>query len=414
MKFEKQSFTALTSFFEALKEGRTFCNNMNDNDEPFGMSYKKECNFSYTHVVAIDIDNSTIEPSVFYAQSSIRPTYLYTSFSHSPKQGKIKYHVLYIVDEKIKSKAQYELVYDAICTAIRKDFPTIELDNSMRSVAQCTNGTSSSLPDFEEYYDSNNVTTYSLSALISTTSNDCQVQYITPDSARCPIRNSITPPNYIISSSGQYMTDLFNMNITDFLQKYSDIYEYREQSEANFNEHHYEVLGDYNAEIWVPYKIVTIEKQQRRIRCKFPRGKGKRFKALVHHGLDFRVIFPSMTYEHLVYCLLRDLYNNFDNTDGKYGPYRICEIASLCMKYDMTIYVPWHQHKYHVDKQWCRSQGIPPKAYAQHIRKIRMDEAIGELYDTSLSVRENTKVLNEYGLRVSKSRVGQFKKEHNL
>ena len=80
----------------------------------------------------------------------------------------------------------------------------------------------------------------------------------------------------------------------------------------------------------------------------------------------------------------------------------------------MSQYKSKHKHKYHVDKQWCHSQDISPKAYAQHVRKLLTDEAIGEVYDINLSVRENTRILNENGVKVCKSRVGQFKKEHRL
>ena len=65
MKFEKHSFSSLTMFFDAIKEGHTFCYNMQDNDEPFKMSYKTESNFAYTQLIVVDIDNTTIEPSVF-------------------------------------------------------------------------------------------------------------------------------------------------------------------------------------------------------------------------------------------------------------------------------------------------------------------------------------------------------------
>ena len=417
MKFEKQSFTSLTTFFDAIKEGHTFCFNMQDYDEPFKMSHKTENNFAYTQLVVVDIDNTTIEPSVFYTQSSLTPTYVYTSFSHAPQEGKIKYHVLYALDEKITSKEQFEQVYDAISTAIHTDFPSIELDDSMRSVAQCTNGTSSSSPNFEEYFNSDNVKTYSLSLFIKERQENLRElddkQEVETD--ECPQGDKKIKPRYILSLSGQFKEDLKSMEIGDFLAKYGDIYQYREQSAATFNENHYELLDDTNAELIFSFYQATLANGKTcRLRRKVACGEGKRHKALFVHGLAFRLIFPAITDEHLVYCLLYDLFLNFDNSDGKYNAYRICLIAANCMSYDMLQYKSKHKHKYHVDKQWCLSQGISPKAYAQHVRKLLTDEAIGELYDTNLSVRENTRILNEYGFKVSKSRVGQFKKEHYL
>jgi hypothetical protein len=418
MKFEKNSFSSLTTFFDAIKEGHTFCYNMQDNDEPFKMSYKTESNFAYTQLVVVDIDNTTIEPSVFYAQSTLTPTYVYTSFSHAPQEGKIKYHVLYALDEKITSKAQFEQVYDAISTAIHTDFPSIELDDSMRSVAQCTNGTSSLLPNFEEYYNPNQLDTYSLSLFnLERQENNRKSNDKQNATDECPLKDINRKENrrYILSLNGQFEEDLKSMDLMDFLSKYSVLYEYREQSIAMFNEQHYEMLDNTNAELIFTFYTADLGYGKTcRVRRKIRQGEGKRCKTLIAHGLAFRVIFPNITDEHLVYCLLYDLYLNFDYADGKYDANRICEIAALCMKYDMKKYTSKHRNKYHVDTDWCRSQSIKPIAYAQHVRKLLTDEAIGELYDTNLSVRENTRILNENGIKVGKSRVGQFKKEHNL
>lgn len=417
MKFEKQSFNNLTTFFDAIKDGHTFCYNMQDNDEPFKMSYKTENNFAYTQIVVVDIDNTTIEPSVFYTQSTLTPTYVYTSFSHAPQEGKIKYHVLYAIDEKITSKKQFEKVYDAVTASIHNDFPSIELDSSMRSVAQCTNGTSSSSPNFEEYYNPDNVKTYSLSLFYQERQEDKRELDGKQEAEHdeCPKEDKKITPRYILSLSGRFKEDLKSMEIGDFLAKYGDVYQYREQSAATFNEYHYELLDDTNAELIFSFYQATLANGKTcRLRRKIKSGEGKRHKALFVHGLAFRLIFPSITDEHLVYCLLYDLYLNFDNSDGKYNAYRICQIAANCMSYDMSQYKSKHKHKYHVDKQWCLSQDISPKAYAQRVRKLLTDEAIGELYDTNLSVRENTRILNENGVKVGKSRVWQFKAEHRL
>lgn len=418
MKFEKHSFSSLTMFFDAIKEGHTFCYNMQDNDEPFKMSYKTESNFAYTQLVVVDIDNSTIEPKTFYTQSTLTPTYVYTSFSHAPEEGKIKYHVLYALDAKITSKEQFEQIYDAISTAIHTDFPSIELDDSMRSVAQCTNGTSSLLSNFEEYYNPNQLDTYPLSLFnLERQENNRKSDDKQNVTGECPLKDKNRKVNrrYILSLNGQFEEDLQSMDLMDFLSKYSEVYEYREQSIAMFNEQHFEILDNTNAELIFSFYTANLGNGKTcRVRSKIRQGKGKRCKTLIAHGLAFRMIFPNITDEHLVYCLLNDLYLNFDYADGKYNTYRICEIAALCMGYDMNRYTSKHRHKYHVDTEWCRNQGIKPIAYAQHVRKLLTDEAIGELYDTSLSVRENTRILNENGIKVGKSRVGQFKKEHHL
>ena len=53
------------------------------------------------------------------------------------------------------------------------------------------------------------------------------------------------------------------------------------------------------------------------------------------------------------------------------------------------------------------------KAVAEARTEIT-DNKIGELYDTSLSVKENQEVLNSYGVSVSLSRLYKWTSEHNI
>lgn len=413
MKFEKQSFSSLTAFFDVLREGHSFCYNMNDHDEPFDIHEKTNENFAYTNLVVIDIDETDIEPRIFYSQSTIPPTYIYTSFSHNPQEGQLKYHVLYAFKEKITSQAQFERIYDGISDAIHSDFPELELDSNLRRVSQLTNGSSSSSPNYEEFYNHDNIATYSV------TTFDKGLQdvetIVMKEPRRCPQSDKKSKSGtHLLSLNGQFEQDLRTMKIRNFLTKYSEIYAYKERSDASYNKDHYEVLDNTNAELWLPYKIVIYKGKKLPVRDRIAKGKKLRHKALISHGLAFRVIFPSISNEHLVFCLMYDLYRNFDNEDKKYTVDDICKIATCCLNFDMSLYSSKHKHKYRIDVQWCKSEGISPQAYAQYVRKMRTDEAIGELYDINLSVRKNTEVLNEYGVKVSKSRVATFKKEHGL
>ena len=163
MIFEKQTFSSLPTFFEVLKKGHSFCYNINDNDEPFDTYKKTNENFAYTNLVVIDVDKTdVVTPNMFYTQSTLPPSYLYTSFNHNPQKGLFKYHAIYAFKEKITSRAQFERVYDGISDSIHKDFPELKLDNNLRRVSQLTNGTSSISPYFEEYYDHDNIATYSV------------------------------------------------------------------------------------------------------------------------------------------------------------------------------------------------------------------------------------------------------------
>ena len=414
MIFEKQTFSSLPIFFDVLKKGHSFCYNMNDNDEPFGTYKKTNENFAYTNFVVIDVDKTdVVTPNMFYTQSTLPPSYLYTSFNHNPQEGLFKYHAIYAFKEKITSQAQFERVYDGISNSIHGDFPKLILDNSLRSVSQLTNGTSSSSPYFEEYYNHDNITTYSVTTFDKgLQDNATQIQM---EPRRCPLSDKKNKNgSHLLSLTGQFEHDLRTMKIRNFLTKYSEIYAYKERSDASYNNDHYEVLDNTNAELWLPYKIVIYKGKKLPVRDRIAKGKRLRHKALISHGLAFRVIFPSISNEHLVFCLMYDLYRNFDNEDKKYTVDDICKIATCCLNFDMSQYSSKHKHKYRIDVDWCKSEGISPQAYAQYVRKMRTDEAIGELYDVNLSVRENTKILNEYGVKVSKSRVGKFKKEYKI
>lgn len=407
MQFEKQTFNNLNDFFNLIKDGHSFCNNMRDENEVFNISAKREDNFDYTHVVVLDLDDTEIEPEVYYQQSTLPPSYLYTSFSNSRQEGKLKYHVLYIFKDRISSKQQFEQVYDRISGYVQQDFPSIQLDSRMRSVAQCTNGTSSRLIDFEEYYGNDGVITYTLSDILSREESFRMEQHECDEKTECPVSNNITNTPYITSLTGQFFEDINNYTIREFIEKYCQYFPYKECTEADFNEMHYQILDDNDAEIWARWRVIGGERKYVRIK----RGAGKRFKSLLVHGYTFRIIFPDITDEHLTYCLAVDYYNNFEH-DEKYNLYRIFEIAKLCQQYDITKFKPQHQHKYRIDTKWCNENSIKPQSYCQRVRKMLTDEAIAKYYNEKLSIRQNQLILKENGVCVSRGIVARFKNEY--
>ncbi len=398
MTFVRTPFDSFIPFIEQIRQGHSFCHNMNDKDEPFGCAQKTAKNFSYTHIVVFDFDKTEVSPKQFYTTASRTPSFLYTSYSHSPNT--YKYHALYFFKEKIKSQEEYAATYDRILLSIQNTFPEITADSSLRNVSQLTNG-SFCLGQYYEEYKEKEVVVYSINDFQK---HDCGGNKEDVREGCSFTDNKNERKKNILFINEQFRQDLFSMSIHGFIAKYSAIYEYRDASRLKY-ENGYALTGDNYIKIQRPWHNLGNGK-------KSPiTYKGSRHRTLFLRGLLFKQIFPNITHEHLVYCLMYELRHYIDNSEPQISPKDIINIATSCINTDYTLEgknIP----KFRIDREWCNQNGVNPRSFQQHIRKILKDAEIGELYDASLSIRKNKEIMEKAGLKVSVGRLSKFVKEN--
>ena len=73
-----------------------------------------------------------------------------------------------------------------------------------------------------------------------------------------------------------------------------------------------------------------------------------------------------------------------------------------------------HKKKFVVDKSYCAEYNIKPNAMKNVVRKMLNDTQIGEVYDCSLSLKENLAQFKEMGMKISKTKLYDWCNEYGI
>lgn len=132
-----------------------------------------------------------------------------------------------------------------------------------------------------------------------------------------------------------------------------------------------------------------------------------------------RIIKPNITPDEVCYCAYEDVHRFFDNSDGVFNSEyykRNCERA-----FSMTL--DEIEAAYSKDIAWSRSRrpkfilkriyGMDSSTRNSMIKKV-YDSEISRKIDTSLPIDENLDKMKKQGIDISRSRLYNYYKEHNL
>lgn len=150
---------------------------------------------------------------------------------------------------------------------------------------------------------------------------------------------------------------------------------------------------------------------------KIKRDGDNRRKCLFVSALIRRKILPSITFEHLLYNLVAERQWYYDNSDNTLNNQELMRIANnaLNIEYEkINIKTKRKPSKFKVDKLYCSERGIKPKSMLGIVRRKLKDEEIGNLYDCSLSVKDNLAMLKANGIKIGLSRLYEFCDRNNI
>lgn len=131
-------FISLFNLIELIMKGHAFCSNMKS-DGIFGISNKKDENFSSTQYISLDIDDANgISMYDFVGKLDMKPTIAYETFSST--LAKPRYRLIYLFDSLITDKNQYIAIYEYLKGICESN--GVKVDKCTRSVSQMIFGTS--------------------------------------------------------------------------------------------------------------------------------------------------------------------------------------------------------------------------------------------------------------------------------
>lgn len=412
LHFTKQTVD-VDDFLNYMFEGH--CYTPVYSSDSFSMSSKTDNNYRYSYLVSIDIDHTQVPMNDMVDKLEYKPTLAYTSCNDG-KDGEYKYRLVYCFDDKIEGIGEY---YNYVYSILNSNKLGID-DIDKRSLKA------------SQYYNGNGTQTFDFAVTdIVYNKDDFRLFYKDYYSLSCTgIRNkedkSIienhtynTPYNIHLNDTfhdvdEEFESDYWNMKMEDILSKYVDIYPNMEHTPL-------EIPDDDTPYIIYPHGYIEIRRWWRKRLdgkpIKIKDGEGRRRKLFLN-GIIRRLINPNITFDNLLYNLLYELLffiSNYD-ADNIIGKREIYQIAQDVMKKDMTKYenLRGSHKRFMVNPNFCIKHGLSKNEVKSMAAKMIRYNQIGELYDNSLTDKENLEIMKENGLDISPITLKRWRNENGI
>lgn len=405
-------YLTISEFANLVRKGHCFCQCFNTDKEVFSVSEKRDSNFRSAQMVFVDIDDSNIPMAEFVSSLSKQPTLAYTTPNNRTEKSNwlYRFRLCYLLNSPITTVEQYELVYDGILEQVENDIPNYaNKDNCGRKASQQFGGNALSDCELIE-----NSIVYSLSDF-PIQNNDVSLFFLNTLFSN----GKKLPNNDIEISDMEFIDDMERLTRIELLLKYRGKYNHFDHTELHYENGYALIPKDYQ-EIYRSWYYATVIKGNGST-TKTPRikkhkdGEGRKKKLFIA-GLVMKKILPTITYEHLLYNLIHEVYHYYDNRDKELNNETLKNIATNVIREPIEDIRLQNKctKKYVVDKQYCAERGIKPNSYKNTVRKILKDEAIGNVYDCSKSVKDNLSLLKDMGIKVSKTKLYDWCRENGV
>ncbi len=220
------------------------------------------------------------------------------------------------------------------------------------------------------------------------------------------------------------------MSIADIVMKYIHTFGSKEVTDVphDVTLPYYDVPSDYIAirRQWAMAEETkhngTTYRHCVAIRCK--NGQGRRHRLFINLILR-RFIWPSISFDNLLYNAVYELHTYIDNTDVNdlITKMDVANIAVNAFFEDLDKYThlveSYKRPKYKICGEFCRDQGISKRQVQAMLlndmakkRKADTAAAIAKYYNADWSIAENVQYLNDMGVKISKKTLQNWKKEN--
>ena len=408
----KRSSISIEDFVKHIKEGFCFCHWFTTKADSFKIYEKKNDNFDRANVVFVDVDDFNMEMKQFVYGLSKKPTVYYTTPSNlCPSKGnKYRFRLCYVFREDILNGETLASAYRGIIKEIRKDYPTYpDQDQCGARLSQYMNGNGTPRC---EVYSTDRVYTLSDFGVSPFESAHNENTSIREHANNKECAYHITDMDFI--------NDLSTIPPSDLIIKYRERYRYFDHSELKYNNGYALVPEDYQEiyRSWYQDIVTNSSGDIRKVSAvKIKRDGDNRRKCLFVSALIRRKILPNITFEHLLYNLVAERQWYYDNSDNTLNNQELMRIANnaLNIEYEkINIKTKRKPSQFKVDKLYCSERGIKPKSMVGIVRRKLKDEEIGNLYDCSLSVKDNLAMLKANGIKIGLSRLYEFCDRNNI
>lgn len=409
-------------FLEFMLEG--YCYTGVYSYDSFDIGQKDNDNYRYSYLVTIDVDHSTETMNELVDRIEFKPTFAYTS-CRDGLNGESRFRLVYAFDDKIEGKEEYyNLVYSILIANgvdIEKEvgYKDKKYDKKSEDAIQFYIGNGTETFDFtvtDIIYCKEDFNLYY---------KDYYIRYNTCNNINNKLYNksiNIThiPTHPTIMSyddtfeNEEFKKDYWSMRMEDILIKYLDTFPNMEHTPLP-------MVSDDTPYILFPKDYTEIRRywtckdDGRAIKLKD--GQGRRHKLFIN-GIIRRLINPNINFDNLLYNLLYELVYYISNyqAENTIDKREIFQITRNVMKEDITRYegLRGTDRKFMVNQRFCEKYALSKKKVRVIAANAIMSNKIGELYDCSLTDKQNLEVMKEHGLVISPTTLKRWRKLNGI
>ena len=425
--YNRQQEKTIDELLDAVKDGYWFCGVFrNAGQQVWGLKGIKTLhNFCYNNLVSLDIDNQNVPMNVFIDNLTYKPTFAYTTPNNGIKG--YRYRLVYAFDVPIKGVDNYNTVRNAIEEVLSLDGYNDCVDELAKPADRQMGGTIPTADTYTSYCVYNATKDFSvyLKYVADTDCNPFEMPRPNPTKTsnnKSTIKNNIRRRkedninlNCTFEIDPSFLEDLRVMRPLDFINKWGKVYDYYTHSELVFKDGYALIPEDY-IEIYRSWFVVEEnEKKHSRIH-KWVDGEQRR-KHLFIAALIMKKIRPSVTLEHLVFNLVVERHHYYNNNDNQLNADVLIKIAESVINKpleDIRITTKRKKGKFVVDKEYWAEYGVNANQAKQIIKGKMKDYEIANLFDCSLTDKQNVEVMKEYGLNIHINTLKNWRKKYGI
>lgn len=416
----------------------------------------KKGNWEQTNLVVIDLDDRKKTFSEFcniIFDSDIVPNVVYKTQNDGIKGN--RYRAIYCFDTPIINEELYKRIYNIIISKIDSLTDEVNKDNCGGVIAQSFAGAKEIIKDdninniYYSLYDfikENNLfdvpnikkcnSNYNKDFLDETdiniknyqTNSVCDLNKFKDikTEKKCNSKTNIKENNIIVrnalleNSTDNFITDYFKLRNKQLIEKYYNCFEIRECAQlpkTNEDIAFIELPQDY-IEIKRYWFVEHDEEKDTNISriIKVKDGEQRR-KKLFLNAIRRRLINQSISFDNLLFCVIWEFSNYYINNGNKITKKEIFELTQRAYKEDLSRYEQLKgndKRKWIINSEYCIKNNISKKKALNTARTQYNDYKIGELYDCSLTDKQNLEVINNFGIDIKLRTLQNFKKRNNL
>lgn len=433
ISFEETTITP-NELYNALINGHTMCSNFEVSkwnrrkDNTFAIRHKRDINFKDSCIICVDIDETQYTSIQEYINKlTYKPTFVYSTYSNKVDDNGIRFRMVYVLNDYFSTKYTYRYMGWLIYSQIENDTDEVIKDKCGLQCSQYFNGVNKDTANefFSEYYGniySKNVFGYTEEGFKEFANNyfyykthtyqvkQARIKIIGSNLLNDEEMNNFNQCSMRLVMKLKYLGfegyDEF-MHYNSWRYNYYYRIEHDEWNEEEINGKSYKwqyITDDYFA---LPFIFNKIED-----------GHHRR-KLLYLRTCLRRIMNPNADADTLLYNAYVDAVRFFEiddeiTIDGLVRMVNnIASVDARTLADDFKDYIVKLKENNPKKGKIYKIRGYNVSEFNKVMKRMRWN-TIGEIYDCSMSVKDNLEILREYGLNICLSTLYNFCAENGI